>query len=302
MSDGRTRRFGDSPSRPYKESHRVERSSEDQIGGKAMSKRRLIALAGPRFLSVCALLLVASACERETAGVSAQRVISTEPVLVTSVFGADVDGDGDLDVLSALFLPNEIAWYENTDGAGSFGAQQVIPTAGDRSHVVVVADVDGDGDLDVLSAGDDKIAWYENTDGAGSFGAQQVISTAVDNPRSVFGADVDGDGDLDVLSASLMDHKIAWYENTDGAGSFGAQQVISTTTRGARSVFGADVDGDGDLDVLWGGARKTRPSRSPWRPRLSIPISRKYCRSKFPMCRRRQPCRPARFKTTGRSF
>ena len=163
-----------------------------------------------------------------------------------------MDGDGDLDVLSASAVDDKIAWYENTDGAGSFGGQQVISTAADGAQSVFAADVDGDGDLDVLSASyeDDKIAWYENTDGAGSFGSQQVISTAADDATSVFAADLDGDGDLDVLSASAVDDKIAWYENTDGAGSFGSQQVISTAADGARSVFAADVDGDGDLDVL----------------------------------------------------
>ncbi len=55
---------------------------------------------------------------------------------------------------------------------------------------------------------------------------------------------------MDVLSASNNDDKIAWYENTDGAGSFGAQQVISTLADRANSVFAADVDGDGDTDVL----------------------------------------------------
>ena len=58
------------------------------------------------------------------------------------------------------------------------------------------------------------------------------------------------DGNPDLLSASELDDTIAWYENTDGAGSFGSQQVISTAADSARSVFAADVDGDGDLDVL----------------------------------------------------
>ena len=66
----------------------------------------------------------------------------------------------------------------------------------------------------------------------------------------MFAVDVDGDGDPDVLSASNLDDKIAWYENTDGAGGFGLQQGISTLADGATSVSAADVDGDGDVDVL----------------------------------------------------
>jgi hypothetical protein len=181
-----------------------------------------------------------------------QQVISTLADGPRSVFAADIDGDGDADVLSASFNDGEIAWYENTDGAGSFAAQQVISTLAVGAISVVAADVDGDGDADVLSASalDSKIAWYENTDGAGTFAAQEVISTLANGSTSVFAADVDGDGDTDVLSASFNDDEIAWYENTDGAGTFAAQQVISTLANGAYSVFGTDVDGDGDLDVL----------------------------------------------------
>ena len=112
--------------------------------------------------------------------------------------------------------------------------------------------MDGDGDRDALSASqvDDTIAWYENLDGRGSFGPRQVITTLADLAASVFAADLDGDGDPDVLSASFFDDTIAWYENTDGAGSFGPQQVITTLASGATSVFSTDVDGDGDRDVL----------------------------------------------------
>ena len=55
---------------------------------------------------------------------------------------------------------------------------------------------------------------------------------------------------MDVLSASSTDHKIAWYENTDGAGNFGSQQIITTNANGAGSVYAEDLDGDGDMDVL----------------------------------------------------
>ncbi len=119
----------------------------------------------------------------------------------------------------------------------SFGPQQVITTQADGAPRVYAADLDGDGDPDVLSASvlDDKIAWYENLDGLGTFGPQQIITTQADWANSVFAADLDGDGDPDVLSASMDDDKIAWYENLDGLGTFGPQQVITTQAVGASN-------------------------------------------------------------------
>jgi len=185
--------------------------------------------------------------------------------LHSSVYAADVDGDGDIDALSASQLDDNIAWYENTDGDGSAWTAHVITVAALGATSVYAADVDGDGDIDTFSASwqEDKIAWYENTDGDGSVWTQRVINTPdldgdpfsgdngdADSARSVYAADVDGDGDIDTFSASSGDNKIAWYENTDGQGNFGPQQVITNAALGAASVYAADVDGDGDLDAL----------------------------------------------------
>ncbi len=182
----------------------------------------------------------------------APQLISNQADGPESVYAADIDGDGDIDVLSASFFDNKIAWYENTDGQGTFGTQQAISTFASGAQSVYAADIDGDGDMDVLSASsaDAKVAWYENTDGQGAFGTQQVIFAQSAGPFSVRTADIDGDGDMDVLSASIADNRVAWYENTDGQGTFGDQQVIAGQALGAYSVFTADVDGDGDVDVL----------------------------------------------------
>lgn len=192
-------------------------------------------------------------CEFETIFKS-QQVISTEADEAFFVIAADIDGDGDKDVLSASRRDDKVAWYENTDGLATFGPQRVITTEAAGARSVFADDLDGDGDLDVLSvsADDNKLAWFENLDGQGSFGPQQVISTELSFAKTVYAADLDGDGDADVVSGSTSDNKVAWYENTDGLGSFGPQQVISSTAYGVHSVVCSDMDVDGDLDVIAG--------------------------------------------------
>ncbi len=172
----------------------------------------------------------------------------------SAFFGADVNGDGNGDLI--VGVGRQFVWYED-DGTGSFDVQHVI-SENYRAKSLIAADVDGDGDVDLLTTCDcDGLAWYENTDGAGSFGKRQSISVvdfqSSGGAQSVVAADLDGDGDVDALSAWKYQGLAfnAWSENTDGAGNFGKQQVISTRgTLQGLSVFAADMDGDGDMDVL----------------------------------------------------
>ena len=83
---------------------------------------------------------------------ASQSVITTGAGTPQAVFTADVDGDGDLDALTASELDNKIAWYEN-DGASPPGwTARTISTAALTASSVHAADVDGDGDVDALSA------------------------------------------------------------------------------------------------------------------------------------------------------
>jgi surface protein len=169
-----------------------------------------------------------------------------------AVSAADLDGDGDLDVLSTSFDTDKIDWYENKDGAGTFEDAQNITDAAPGTRSVFAVDIDGDGDMDVLSGSENgsKVAWHENADGMGTSWAEKDISTEAAPVASVYAADLDRDGDIDVLSASYDDDKIAWYENIDSEGTFGVERIISTAADGANSVFAADLDGDGDIDVM----------------------------------------------------
>ncbi|MFK5982063.1 MAG: FG-GAP-like repeat-containing protein [Flavobacteriaceae bacterium] len=181
---------------------------------------------------------------------SAAKIISDNAIGAVAVHAADLDNDGDIDVLSASVFDNKVAWYENLDGLGTFGVQQIITTSALSVSTVYAGDIDNDGDNDVVSASktDDTVIWFENY-GFGDFGAEQIISNTVNGVTSVYVIDIDNDGDMDVLSASYS-NKISWHENLDGLGTFAAEQIISTLTDGAFSVHAADLDNDGDIDVL----------------------------------------------------
>ncbi len=194
-----------------------------------------------------------------TTGALADDVLFSEKIPLTGltdgticVLGSDLDGDGDLDAISASRHDEKIAWYENLDGLGNFGPQNIISNSVDDVQTIHSVDLDHDGDNDVLSAswGDDKVAWYENIDGLGTFGPQLIISDSVSNAYFVNTGDIDGDNDLDVLFASSWLEGIGWFANIDGTGEFGQRNTIEADGLSAKSVVCSDLDGDGDNDVL----------------------------------------------------
>ncbi len=92
--------------------------------------------------------------------------IDTAAQANTAIFAIDLDGDYDVDFLAANAGPNEIAWYDN-DGDEDFTKVSITDSSQANTYQakgakdVFAIDVDGDGDVDVLSASfdDDKIAW-----------------------------------------------------------------------------------------------------------------------------------------------
>lgn len=164
----------------------------------------------------------------------------------------DIDGDGDFDIVSVSSLDNKVAWYENLDGLGTFGSQQIISNTADFAWGVNTSDIDNDGDIDIIyaSASTKKVAWFENIDGNGNFSSENIISTNADGARDVVAFDVDNDGDNDIVSASFNDDKIAWYENTDGLGSFSSEIIISSISDGATDIKAGDINSDGAIDLV----------------------------------------------------
>jgi len=162
----------------------------------------------------------------------------------------DIDSDGDLDIIVGTAITgtntDKISWYEN-DGSASFTERSITTTA-DSVRSVFVIDVDGDGDMDLLSTSVDNntVSWWQNN-GSQVF-TKIDIDTGANGAADVTAADVDGDGDVDVLSANQTDNTIALYLN-NGSEVF-TKKAITNSLSGARAVRFADLDSDGDLDIL----------------------------------------------------
>ena len=167
--------------------------------------------------------------------------------IAEGVEAADLDQDGDLDVVAGL------SWYESDGGSPPTFQERSLPALPTQlANRTAVLDVDRDGDPDILTAGaqGDRIDWFENNGALPPRWTPHVVSTTADAATSVYAADLDGDADVDVLASSGGDDTIAWYENDGGSPPSWTEHAISTTAFGARSVFAADLEKDGDMDVV----------------------------------------------------
>lgn len=180
------------------------------------------------------------------------RVITTSAMGAAAVRAADLNGDGHIDVVSASPADNHLVWYKNDGQASPTFTAQFIDSASPGVAVVAIADLDGDGDLDVLagSDGNSTLAWYESSGGLNPSFIRRVISSSLPAIRSIVTGDVDHDGDLDVVVAVSGANSVIWFENNGAKPPAFTAHLITASTPDARSVFLADLDGDNDLDVL----------------------------------------------------
>ena len=166
-----------------------------------------------------------------------------------SVAVGDIDGDGDLDLLSTSSrttgVPGTVSIRLN-DGRGLFTGSQEVNVELDPQSVAV-GDFDGDGDLDFVTSNyNSSTLSVRYNDGTGTFPSGQTVYLPVD-PSMIKVGDIDGDGDLDFVVARLNGSTVGVVLN-DGA-SFRVGPSVSVGSSPLSLVLG-DVDSDGDVDLL----------------------------------------------------
>jgi hypothetical protein len=186
------------------------------------------------------------------------------PAVHAGIGVGDIDGDGDLDVVRSNM------WFENADGKGTrWVVHENIPFGNPNppyplaTHCIVL-DLDGDGDNDLVMTENEikggRVGWLENLDGKG--GAWKLHELPQGDPakrgayHSLIVADMDNDGDADIFSCEMEgipgDLPPRWFlwENADGKGQRFVEHVILDARLGGHLAVAADVDGDGDLDII----------------------------------------------------
>jgi hypothetical protein len=192
---------------------------------------------------------------------------------------ADVDGDGDLDMLGGAFDNGNFAYFENL---GSSTNPIFVDRRGDLSPLSDVAfgafddasdydnshfnDIDDDGDVDVVALESfSDIVLIENTSTptAPTFelrkGSDNPFDSITLGPDNVFTADFDQDGDLDLVASEQ--NSFLYYENAGSAASplFQRREGTDNPLDGRLSVgfsssdlafTASDIDGDGDTDIV----------------------------------------------------
>lgn len=176
---------------------------------------------------------------------------STIQVLLPAV--ADFDGDGDSDVVTTGTGNSNMATLVVRENLGNllFTSTATSDQLGNfqpPARRVRAADMDLDGDPDVVLQQSGPLNWYANNGPGNPWTAHSIGQSALEDDHSWDLGDLDGDGDPDLAFIAPGANELLWMAN-DGTGDLGPPQLIEALG-GYHGVRLTDLDGELDADLL----------------------------------------------------
>ncbi|MCK5785273.1 MAG: T9SS type A sorting domain-containing protein [Candidatus Sabulitectum sp.] len=185
-------------------------------------------------------------------GISWQKhVVNNQCSKLRSIYSADVNGDGFMDILGASNGDDELLWWEN-GGDGTTWQEHLVVSDFSDAVFVFAADIDGDGDVDIFGSAtmETELTWWENTDGSGTNWAEHVVDSSLYGV-AVYVEDINGDGFMDIVGVEVGPKKFTWWENVDGtATSWIEHPLPESFSNSPSSVHAKDINGDGFMDII----------------------------------------------------
>jgi hypothetical protein len=171
-----------------------------------------------------------------------------------SISAGDFNLDGNTDIVAAALYANQIAWYQNDGGNPIQWTKRTISNNFSMAHSVEVCEINGDSLPDVLGAayGGHEIAFWQNKGGNPIIWEKHSIDNSYSGPLEVCAADIDNDGDIDIAATAGIGGEVAWWSNEGGYPIQWVKHIISSNFYDAWPLSLADIDSDGDVDVIAG--------------------------------------------------
>ena len=183
-----------------------------------------------------------------------------QPIRLERHAVGDVNRDGLPDIVIVDNIKWDIRWFQNPGASEITKPWKLHRVSADKevpgSYDVALVDVDHDGDLDVAASSwrfGNRFDWFENvgTPGDGSEWVRHEIENMIGETRTIDVADFDRDGNPDLLGTARTGNQVMWYRNSGAPKSEAWKKtIIDAETIAPAHGHPADMDGDGDMDVL----------------------------------------------------